>query len=126
MAYILLVEDMAMVARTTVRILGSRPVKWAEDDQAALAALEADDDVGVLLCDWRLDSSAMNADDLLPAIFSRWPHLQQRTVVLSGGAGDVERWAEERQLGFLRKPVAMKALRALVDDYMARFSSDSE
>ena len=83
MAYILLVEDMAMVARTTVRILGSRPVKWAECDLAALEALEADDDVGVLLCDWKLDSSAMNADDLLPTIFSRWPHLRQRTVVLS-------------------------------------------
>ena len=122
MAYILLVEDTAMVARTTVRILGSRPVKWVDGDRTALEALEADSDVGVILCDWQLDSSAMNADDLLPVIFARWPHLQQRTVVLSGGSGDVEQWAQDRQVGFLRKPVAMKALRALVDDYMERFS----
>lgn len=120
MAYILLVEDNAMVARTTARILGSRPHRWAADDQSAIDAIEDDDDVALLLCDWSLDNSAMNADDLLPAIFAQWPHLQQRTVVLSGHDSSVRNWAEARGLGFMQKPVMMKDLRDLADEHLAR------
>jgi DNA-binding NtrC family response regulator len=121
MAYILLVEDNAMVARTTLRIFGKRPHRWAADDQAALAALEDDPNVAVLICDWSLDNSAMNADDLLPTIFDRWPHMAQRTVVMSGHASRVKDWAESRGLGFLRKPATMKVLRDLVDHHLDQF-----
>lgn len=124
MAYILLVEDNAMVARTTLRIFGKRPHRWAADDQGAIDALEEDANVAVLICDWSLDNSAMNADELLPTIFQRWPHLAQRTVVMSGHAAQVQDWAEARGLGFLRKPASLKSLRDLVDRHLEKFSDD--
>lgn len=116
---VLLVEDEPMIAAATRRLLrGHCEVIAAHSGAEALAALEAQPDVGLIISDLMMPE--MTGMALYDAIGERWPDLQARVVFLTGGAFTPEASAFLERTGVqsFTKPLDGHALRSLVRRYL--------
>lgn|GEM_PF-4622591 len=114
MGYILLIEDEAPLGRTYSRVLRGSRLVWTQRAEDAIDALEADDDVAVVLCDLTLKQSPMQGSDVLDIVKERWPQLLSRTFLMSGHEESDVGHLLQAPVRYLKKPVSIQVLREAV------------
>jgi PAS domain S-box-containing protein len=113
---ILLVDDEPMILRSLERALKTQDdVVTCQSGKAALEALEASLGFDVILCD--LSMPGMTGAELFATIARRWPGIEQRFILMTGGpCSETSRsfladWKAPR----VDKPIDLAVLRELID-----------
>jgi two-component system, NtrC family, sensor kinase len=117
--HVLVIDDDKLLASVYRRLLGKDhqivAVNAASD---ALQLFEAGARFDIILCDLMMESmSGMTFHELVRA---RFPELLSRFVFITGGAYTDEARELLAVTPHIEKPADTKALRALVDEYVAR------
>lgn len=115
---VLVVDDDALVLRALSRVLSTyHEVHAAEGGAEALGLLERlEGQVDVVFCDLMMPE--MDGAETLDRVFRRYPHLRERSFVLSGGATTLATrdFLESEGVRMLQKPVGVEALLRLIDE----------
>jgi PAS domain S-box-containing protein len=111
---VLVVDDEPVVGTSLRRLLPEHEVTVATSATEALALIEADPDLDVILCDLMMPE--ISGIELYHVLRARFPGLVQRVVFITGGAFTPEASAFLRVAGnpVLEKPFDLRRLRALV------------
>lgn len=113
---ILVVDDEPMIARSLERALKvHNDVFTCSGGKAALELLEASASYDVILCD--LSMPGMSGAELFDTVARRWPGMEQRFIIMTGGACSdaAQSFLDRRAVPRLDKPLDLAALRALLD-----------
>ncbi len=119
-ARVLVVDDERLVVRVIKHALKRHEVEAAGSRQAALALLTEDARFDVILCDLQLGRDS--GIELFKQIRQEWPALAPNVVFMHGGASrpQDEAFLQLAPNEQLLKPVGIRALRDLVDRFLAR------
>jgi PAS domain S-box-containing protein len=111
---VLVVDDEPVVGKSLRRLLPEHDVAVATSAAEALAAIEGDPDLDVVLCDLMMPD--VSGIELFHQLEARFPALARRVVFITGGAFTPEASAFLRAAGnpVLEKPFDLRRLRALV------------
>ena len=121
---VLVVDDEPMIARSLERALKvNNDVFTCSGGKAALELLEASASYDVILCD--LSMPGMSGAELFDTVARRWPGMEQRFIIMTGGACSdaAQSFLDRRAVPRLDKPLDLAALRALLDKARATRSS---
>jgi two-component system, NtrC family, response regulator HydG len=113
---VLIVEDERMLGEALSEFLGDdHDVTLATTVAAAIAVLQRDDGIEVILCDVQLPDGT--AVEIYTDYCTRWPERSQRFVFLSGGTDEraVRDLITSGKHRVLRKPFDLDALPALIE-----------
>jgi PAS domain S-box-containing protein len=113
---ILVVDDEPMIARSLERALKARDdVVVCGGAKAALDELDASSDFDAILCD--LSMPGMSGAELFTAIAQRWPGVERRFIIMTGGASSAaaQRFLEQWTAPRVDKPIDLVFLRDLLD-----------
>jgi PAS domain S-box-containing protein len=124
---ILIVDDELAVGRSLQRALmeADDELIVCERGQGALDLLEAGQDFHLILCD--LSMPSMSGAELYDRIATRWPGLERRILIMTGGASsDATRaFLERGSIRRIDKPIDLGALRALLGRMRKRVNTAS-
>jgi PAS domain S-box-containing protein len=113
---ILVVDDEPMLVRSLERALKGRDeVVTCGGGRAALDALEASPGFDAILCD--LSMPGMSGAELFTTIAHRWPGIEQRFILMTGGpcSEEARTFLEEWTAPRVDKPIDLGMLRELLD-----------
>ena len=119
-----MVDDEPMIARSLERALKVRDdIFTCSGGKAALELLEASRSYDVILCD--LSMPGMSGAELFDTVSQRWPGMEQRFIIMTGGACSdaAQRFLDRRAVPRLDKPLNLAALRELLDKARATRAS---
>jgi len=111
-----MIVDDDLVARSLRRIIGvDHEVVVCRNGLAALEVLETRRDFDLVISD--LTMPGMSGAELYSQVEERWPGLEARFVILSGGACNEagQRLLARASIRRLDKPVDLRAFRALLE-----------
>jgi signal transduction histidine kinase/response regulator RpfG family c-di-GMP phosphodiesterase len=112
---ILLVDDEATIARALARLLhrDGHTVEVAANGRQALAKLQ-ERSYDLIVSDWRMPE--LDGPGLYRVLEQEYPHLCQRTIILTGDtlSAEVDAFFAEHDIPRLTKPVTVAALRRTI------------
>ena len=112
---VLIVEDEADVRRSAVEAMSAMGYRTIEAENAgdALALLEQQADIDLLLTDVRMPGD-MDGAELAFTVRSRWPSI---AIVVISGYFDPKASRLPAGVGFLSKPYRIRELKAVIDQH---------
>jgi signal transduction histidine kinase/ActR/RegA family two-component response regulator len=113
---LLAIDDEALLLKAYRRMLiDHHDVQLATCGRDALGVLEQDQQFDVILCD--LQMPEMSGADVYRAVARRWPGLEQRFIVITGGAFSPEarRFLDESVVTSLNKPFHLDEILDIID-----------
>lgn len=117
---ILLVDDDPAVRSALARLLTLRhEVRTAASYDEALAALDGDPRIDVVVCDVVMPERT--GLDVLTTVRTRWPNLVGRFLLITGGAisREIDAQLEAAAVPVLRKPFSFAELEAAIAQLIA-------
>ncbi|MBX3225802.1 MAG: PAS domain-containing protein [Labilithrix sp.] len=115
---VLVVDDEPMICRALKRALSpAEDVTTVGSALEAIALFEDGREFDLVLCD--LSMPGMSGAGLYEQVGSRWPALQPRVVIMTGGASTeaTRDFLARSQVPRLDKPLDMRRLRAILDEH---------
>ncbi len=119
----LAVDDEALLLKAYRRMLiDHHDVVLAAGGDEALALLERDQEFDIILCD--LQMPEISGADVFREVGRRWPGLEQRFIVITGGAFSPEgrRFLDEGVVTSVNKPFQLAEILDLIDRRVASFA----
>jgi signal transduction histidine kinase/CheY-like chemotaxis protein len=113
---LLAIDDEVLLLKAYRRMLiDHHDVELAYSGGEALALLERDRRFDVILCD--LQMPELSGADVYRAVAERWPGLEQRFIIITGGAFSAEarRFIEEGAVTCLNKPFQLNEILEIID-----------
>ncbi len=116
---ILVVEDFRTTRKMQIGLLnqlGFKNIVEADDGEAAIRILQAEDDIGLIMSDWNMPD--LNGFELLQWVRSSGTHGETPFIMATAQAEKTE-WARAKEAGvsnFIVKPFNMDELRDVLDE----------
>jgi signal transduction histidine kinase len=120
---VLAIDDEALLLKAYRRMLiDHHDVVLAAGGDEALSLLERDQQFDIILCD--LQMPEISGADVFREVGRRWPGLEQRFIVITGGAFSPEgrRFLEEGLVTSVNKPFQLAEILELIDRRVAGFA----
>lgn len=117
---ILVVDDESIVRTTVAKLLSAHDVQLANSGAEALAAIEADSDFDLIVCD--LSMPRLSGVDVFESAIQGRPELARRFVFLTGGVFNhrVQEFLSLHDCAVIEKPFDVESFHQRIDELIAQ------